>query len=341
MKKKALITGISGQDGSYLAELLLQKDYEVHGIARRVAVEDPEQRLWRIRHILGQLSLHGASLENYPSIYQVMAAVRPDEIYHLAAQSFVAYSFEDEFTTMAINVDGTHYMLAAMRELVPTSRFYFAGSSEMFGSAEAIPQNETTRFHPRSPYGISKVTGYHLTRNYREARSLFSCSGILYNHESPRRGLEFVTRKVTSHAAKIKLGLAHELRLGNLEARRDWGHAREYVRAMWLMLQQNQPDDYVIATGETHSVREFVDVAFDCVGLDSSKYLRIDNRLMRPADVEHLQGDCSKAQAKLGWAYKLSFEQLVREMVEADLQFYSREVNRERAEQATVASAAD
>jgi GDPmannose 4,6-dehydratase len=330
MKKKALITGISGQDGSYLAEFLLHKDYEVHGIVRRVAVQEPEQRLGRIRHILGQLKIHGASLENYPSIYQVMATVRPDEVYHLASQSFVSYSFEDEFTTMATNAEGTHYMLAAVKELAPNARFYFAGSSEMFGATDTVPQNETTCFHPRSPYGISKVTGFHLTRNYREAYKLFACSGILYNHESPRRGVEFVTRKITSQAAKIKLGLTDELRLGNLETKRDWGHAREYVSAMWRMLQQGKPDDYVIASEETHSVREFVELAFDCVGLDPSKYVKSDSRLMRPADVAHLQGDCSKAKRELGWNYNFSFEQLVREMIEADLEFYSRDANRQR-----------
>jgi GDPmannose 4,6-dehydratase len=334
MKKKALITGISGQDGSYLAEFLLRKGYEVHGIVRRVAIQDPEQRLWRIQHILSWLHIHGASLENYPSLYKVVAAVRPDEIYHLAAQSFVSYSFEDEFTTIATNVQGTHYMLAALKELVPNARFYFAGSSEMFGSAEAVPQNETTCFHPRSPYGISKVTGHHLTQNYREAYKLFACSGILYNHESPRRGFEFVTRKITSHAAKIKLGLADKLRLGNLEAKRDWGHAREYVKAMWLMLQQQRPDDYVIASGENHSVREFVELAFDFVDLDPSKYLSTDSHLIRPADVEHLLGDCSKARRELSWNYKMPFEQLVQEMVEADLDFYSREANRAEAEKA-------
>src|SRR5438034_7901 len=332
MRKKALITGISGQDGSYLAEFLLQKGYEVHGMVRRVAIEDPEQRLLRIRHILGRIHLHGASLENYASIYQVIAAVCPDEIYHLAAQSFVSYSFEDGFTTMATNVEGTHYLLAAAKELAPNARFYFAASSEMFGSAEAVPQNETTRFHPRSPYGISKVAGYHLTQNYREAYKLFACSGILYNHESPRRGFEFVTRRITSHVAKIKLGLAHELSLGNLEAKRDWGHAREYVRAMWLMLQQERPDDFVISSGETHSVREFVELAFDSVGLDPSKFVKFDTHLMRPADVEHLLGDCSKAKKALGWNYKFTFEKLVREMVEADLEFYSRSGSRAEME---------
>jgi len=323
MAKRALITGISGQDGSYLAEFLLRHGYEVHGIVRRIAIEDPEQRLWRIRGILHRIHLHGASLENYASLHRVVASVRPDEIYHLAAQSFVSYSFEDEFTTLAVNLNGTHYMLAATKALVPQARFYFAGSSEMFGATHSFPQSEATPFHPRSSYGISKVAGYHLARNYREAYKLFACCGILYNHESPRRGMEFVTRKITSHVAKIKLALADELRLGNLAAMRDWGHASEYVKAMWLMLQQEKPDDYLIASGETHSVREFVDLAFAMAGLDSTRYVKVDQELMRPADVELLWGDASKARSELGWQYEVSFEQLVREMVEADLELYT------------------
>lgn len=319
MTRKALITGISGQDGSYLAELLLEQGYEVHGVARRMAIENPEHRLYRIRHLINRIELHGASLESYPSLYQTISKIRPDEIYHLAAQSFVSYSFEDEFTTMNANVDGTHYMLAAFRELVPKSRFYFAASSEMFGNPPAVPQNEDTVFRPRSPYGISKVAGYYLTRNYREAHRLFACSGILYNHESPRRGLEFVTRKITSQTAKIKLGLADELRLGNLDARRDWGHAREYVKAMWLMLQQDHPDDYVIATGKNYSVRDFVEMAFSQLGLKPEKYLKIDERFKRPAEVDNLLGDCSKAQAKLGWKYDLTLQDLVHEMLQNDL----------------------
>jgi GDPmannose 4,6-dehydratase len=325
MAKKALITGISGQDGSYLAELLLEKGYEVHGIARRMAIENPEHRLFRIRHLVGKVQLHGASLESYPSLYQVISRIQPDEIYHLAAQSFVSYSFEDEFTTMSANVNGTHYMLAAMRELVPNAHFYFAGSSEMFGNPPDVPQHENTLFRPRSPYGISKVAGYYLTRNYREAYGMYACSGILYNHESPRRGLEFVTRKITSTAAKIKLGMADELRLGNLEARRDWGHAREYVKAMWMMLQQSKPDDYVIAAGENHSVRDFAELAFALLGLDLDDYLKIDDRFKRPAEVDNLLGDCTKATRALGWKYSLPFQELVREMVESDLQLFARE----------------
>src|SRR5438132_3421 len=253
--KRALITGITGQDGSYLSEFLLQKGYSVHGIVRRVALEDPEHRLSRVHPIMPQLTLHAASLESYASIHSVVAKVQPDECYHLAAQSFVSYSFDDEFSTLNTNINGTHYLLAAVKNLAPQCRFYFAGSSEMFGKAEEAPQNEQTRFHPRSTYGISKVAGFELTRNYREAYGLHASSGILYNHESPRRGYEFVTRKITSHAVRIKLGLARELPLGNLEAKRDWGHAREYVKAMWLMLPQPVPGDYVVATGENHSVR--------------------------------------------------------------------------------------
>ena len=266
--KRALITGITGQDGSYLAELLLSKGYEVHGLVRRVALEDPYHRFWRIHKILDDLVLHAASLESYASVYRVIDRVRPDECYHLASQSFVSYSFDDEFSTFNTNINGTHYVLDAVRSVAPNCRLYFAGSSEQFGNAEDVPQSEKTRFHPRSAYGISKVTGYELTRNYREAYGLHASSGILFNHESPRRGFEFVTRKITSGVARILAGDAETLSLGNLSAKRDWGHAREYVEAMWLMLQQPVPDDYVLATGESHSVQEFVDVAFSFVGLD-------------------------------------------------------------------------
>jgi GDPmannose 4,6-dehydratase len=321
--KRALITGITGQDGSYLADLLLEKGYEVHGIVRRVAIEDPEHRLWRILHLLDRLQLHAASLESLPSIYRVFQAVKPDECYHLAAQSFVTYSFEDEFSTLNVNINGTHHVLAALHDCVPDCRFYFAASSEMFGKVAQTPQSEQTPFHPRSAYGISKVAGFHLTRNYREAYGIKASSGILYNHESPRRGFEFVTRKISSHAAKIKLGLAKEVRLGNLDARRDWGHAREYVRAMWLMLQQDEPGDYVIATGETHSVREFAEAAFSHLGLDYRNHVVLDPKLLRPAEVELLLGDCSLAKRKLGWSCEIKFKELVKEMVDADLRALS------------------
>jgi GDPmannose 4,6-dehydratase len=321
--QKALITGITGQDGSYLAEFLLEKGYEVHGIVRRVAMEDPEHRMWRLRHLIGKIHLHAASLESYPSLYQVIQRVRPTECYHLAAQSFVSYSFEDEFSTMNTNVNGTHYLLSAFREVIPESKFYFAASSEMFGKVKTVPQNEETPFHPRSAYGISKCAGFELTRNYREAYGVFALSGILYNHESPRRGFEFVTRKITSHVAKIKLGLGKQIRLGNLEAKRDWGNAREYIKAMWKMLQQDKPDDFVICTGEAHSVEEFARIAFEHVGLNYKDYVVIDQDFFRAAEVDLLLGDCSKAKQKLGWKYDQKFEDLVREMVDADLRIYT------------------
>src|SRR6266404_10003097 len=261
-QRKALITGITGQDGSYLAELLFSKGYEVHGLVRRVALQDSTHRLVRLAGFLDKIKLHAGSLESFPSIYQILSKVRPDECYHLAAQSFVSYSFDDEFSTLNSNINGTHYLLAAVKDLAPECRFYFAGSSEMFGKAEEAPQNERTRFHPRSTYGISKVAGYDLTRNYREAYQMHASGGILFNHESPRRGFEFVTRKITSGVARILAGTSSKLPLGNLDAKRDWGHAREYVEAMWKMLQQPEPDDYVIATGQTHTVREFAELAF-------------------------------------------------------------------------------
>lgn len=322
-KKTAVITGITGQDGSYLAEFLLEKGYSVHGIVRRVALEDQEHRLARIRHILDFVELHAASLESFASIYSVLRKIKPSECYHLAAQSFVSYSFEDEFSTLNTNINGTHYLLASLHDLSPGCKFYFAASSEMFGRAEEVPQNEQTRFHPRSSYGISKVAGFDLTRNYREAYSLHASSGILYNHESPRRGFEFVTRKITSHAAKIKLGLAKSVSLGNLDAKRDWGHAREYVKAMWLMLQQPDPGDYVVSTGETHSVREFADLAFSHLGLDYRDYVKVDEKLFRPAEVEILLGDSSKIRSDLGWTYSLSFADLIREMVDEDMKINS------------------
>jgi len=319
MKKKALITGIDGQDGSYLAEFLLQNDYEVHGIVRRVALEDPGHHFGRIKHILDKINLHAASLESYPSLFKVATQVRPDECYHLAAQSFVSYSFEDEFSTIHTNIDGTHYMLAAIKESVPKCKFYFAGSSEMFGKVRETPQTELTPFHPRSPYGISKVAGFELTRNYREAYGMFASNGILFNHESPRRGYEFVTRKITNAVAEIKFGLAKELKLGNLEAKRDWGFAGDYIKAMWLMLQHKQPDDFVVATGETYSVQEFVELAFEYAGLNWKNHVVIDKNLYRPAEVNLLKGDYSKAKRELGWAPQVKFKDLVRMMVESDI----------------------
>ena len=320
MAKRALITGITGQDGSYLAEHLLSLGYEVHGIVRRVALEDPERRFSRISHVLDQIQLHAGSLESYPSIFNVVTHHQFDECYHLASQSFVAESFQDGFSTMNININGTHFVLAALKELQPQCRFYFAGSSEMFGKAHETPQKETTPFHPRSPYGISKVAGFELTRNYREAFGMYGLSGILFNHESPRRGFEFVTRKITSTVARIKFGLATELRLGNLDAKRDWGHAEDYVRAMHLMLQQPEPDDYVIATGETHSVREFCEAAFAVAGLDYQDYLVIDQVFYRPAETDLLVGDAAKAREVLGWQPRYKFAEVIEQMVRADIE---------------------
>ncbi|MEP6636534.1 MAG: GDP-mannose 4,6-dehydratase [Acidobacteriota bacterium] len=320
MIKKALITGITGQDGSYLAEHLLTKGYEVHGLVRRVALEDPTRRFTRIAHLLDRIQLHAASLESYPSIFNVISHHQFDECYHLAAQSFVAESFADGFSTMNTNINGTHYMLAALRELQPKCRFYFAGSSEMFGKVRETPQTEATPFHPRSPYGISKVAGFELTRNYREAYGMFCSSGLLFNHEGPRRGFVFVTRKITSTVARIKHGLVSELRLGNLDARRDWGHAEDYVRAMRLMLQHDEPDDFVIASGESHTVREFCELAFSEVGLDYRDYVVVDEQFYRPAEVETLMGDASKARRVLGWKPSYTFPELVRVMVRNDIE---------------------
>ncbi len=317
--KKALITGITGQDGAYLSRLLLAKGYEVHGIVRRVALEDPDHRLWRIKPILNKLKLHSGSLESYPSLFDIVAKIKPNECYHLGAQSFVSYSFEDEFSTINTNINGTHYILSAIKNKAPKCKFYFAASSEMFGKAETVPQDEKTPFYPRSPYGISKVAGFELTRNYREAYNIFACNGILFNHESPMRGYEFVTRKISMAVASIKNGLSHELKLGNLEAQRDWGFAGDYVEAMYLMLQQNQPDDYVIATGETHTVKKFLDIAFSYVGLKWQDYVKTDKSLYRPAEVHILKGNAAKARRVLKWRPKVNFEKLVKMMVDEDL----------------------
>jgi len=324
MPKVALITGITGQDGSYLAEFLLAKGYYVHGIVRRVALEDPRQRLLRIGHFLDhkRIKLHGASLENYPSICNVLAKVRPDEIYHLAAQSFVSYSFEDEHTTMHTNITGTHFLLAAASQIVPKAKFYFAASSEMFGNVLEVPQTEKTPFNPRSPYGVSKVSGYHLCHYHRNHPSInqFTVCGILFNHESPRRGMEFVTRKITHTAALIKHGLADKLVLGNPKAKRDWGYAGDYVEAMWLMMQRPKPDDFVIATGETHSVKEFADEAFRVAGLNPAKYITWNNPAdVRPSEVDLLIGNPAKAKRILGWKPRTKFKDLVKMMVEADM----------------------
>ena len=318
-KKKVLITGITGQDGSYLAELLLKKNYQVHGIVRRVALEDETHRLWRIRKILKKITLHSASLESYASLVRIVAKIKPDEVYHLAAQSYVVYSFEDDFSTLNTNINGTHFMLSAIKEFSPKSKFYFASSSEMFGKVRTKPQNEKTPFYPRSPYGISKVAGFELTRNYREAYNIFACSGILFNHESRRRGFEFVTRKISYSVARIKLGLQKELNLGNIDAKRDWGHAADYVVAMWKMLQQKKPEDFVIGTGKMHSVKDFAKLAFQHVGLNYKDYVKIDKKLIRPAEVDVLCAQYKKAAKILRWKPLKKFKDLVKEMVDEDI----------------------
>ena len=322
MKKKALITGITGQDGSYLAEFLLKKKYQVYGLVRRVALEDESHRLWRIKHLLKKVKLSSASLESYASIVKIIQKIKPDEIYHLGAQSYVAYSFEDEFSTLNTNINGTHYILSAIKDFSPKSKFYFAGSSEMFGKVQKNKQDENTRFYPRSAYGISKVAGFELTRNYREAYKIFACTGILFNHESPRRGFEFVTRKISSSVAKIKLGKQKTLQLGNIYAKRDWGHAKDYVEAMWSMLQQKKPEDFVIGTGKMHSVKDFAKLAFSTVGLDYKKYIRFNKTLLRPAEVDTLKANYNKAKKILKWKPKTNFTQLVKEMVKEDLKFF-------------------
>ncbi len=320
MSKVALITGITGQDGSYLAELLLSKGYEVHGIVRRVALEDENHRLWRIRNILNDVTLHAGSLESYASLFNIILKIKPNEVYHLAAQSYVGYSFEDEFSTLNININGTHYLLSAVKEFVASKvKFYFAASSEMFGKVKEIPQNENTPFNPRSSYGISKVTGFYLTKNYREAYNLHASSGILFNHESPRRGFEFVTRKISYNVARIKKGLQKKMKLGNMKAKRDWGDAKDYVDAMWIMLQQDKPDDYVIGTGQEHSVEDFAKKAFEHVGLNYKDHIVMDKKLYRPSEVDTLVADYNKAKKILKWKPKTSFDDLVSNMVEHDL----------------------
>jgi GDPmannose 4,6-dehydratase len=317
--KKVLITGVTGQDGSYLAELLLEKGYDVHGIVRRSSTENFE----RISHLEGKIKLHQADLSDLSSLTEVVKEVRPSEVYNLAAQSFVPTSWKQPLLTTDLTATGVTRVLEAIRLVDPKGiRFYQASSSEMFGKVLETPQSETTPFYPRSPYGVAKVYGHFITVNYRESYDMFCVSGILFNHESPRRGKEFVTRKVTDAVARIKLGLQKELRIGNLDARRDWGFAGDYVRAMWLMLQQETPDDFVIASGETHTVRELIDIAFSHVGLDWQKYAVQDPAFMRPAEVDLLLGTPEKAKRILGWTPEVSFEGLVKMMVDADLKRY-------------------
>ena len=320
MAKKALITGLTGQDGSYLAELLLEKGYDVTGLVRRASVE----RLDRVEHIKDRLNIIQGDLSDQSSLDFAISSVQPDEVYNLAAQSFVPTSWNQPILTGEVTGLGVTKMLEAVRRFKPDARFYQASSSEMFGKVMEVPQTENTPFYPRSPYGVAKVYGHYITLNYRESYNLYACSGILFNHESPRRGLEFVTRKITHTAAKIKLGMAKELRLGNLDAKRDWGFAGDYVEAMWLMLQQSGPEDFVVATGETYTVREFVQLAFEAAGLDWEKYVVVDPKFFRPAEVELLIGSPKKAEAKLGWKRKVSFQGLVKMMVEGDIKMLSR-----------------
>ena len=315
MAKRALITGITGQDGSYLAELLLEKGYEVVGMMRRSSAPN----VWRIEHLLDRITLKPADLLDQLSLLRLLDDVRPHEVYNLAAMSFVPASWDQPMLTGEFNSQGVTRLLDAVRRVDPAIRFYQASSSEMFGKVREVPQTELTPFHPRSPYGVSKVFAHYITVNYRESYGLFAVSGMLFNHESPRRGIEFVTRKVTDGVARIKLGLAEALPIGNLDAQRDWGFAGDYVRAMWLMLQRDQPDDFVIATGVCHSVRELVEIAFARVGLDWQKYVRVDPALLRPAEVDHLLGDASKARNALGWSPQVDFRQLIEMMVDEDL----------------------
>jgi GDPmannose 4,6-dehydratase len=315
MAKRALITGITGQDGSYLAELLLEQGYEVTGVVRRSS----SPNLWRIEHLLDRITLRPADLLDQLSLMRTVQDVRPHELYNLAAMSFVPASWDQPLLTGDFNSQGVTRVLEAIRQVDTSIKIYQASSSEMYGRVREVPQTELTPFYPRSPYGVSKVFAHYITVNYRESYGLFAVSGILFNHESPRRGLEFVTRKVTDGVARIKLGLADHLSLGNLDAHRDWGFAGDYVRAMWAMLQQDQPDDYVIATGQSHSVRQLVETAFGHAGLDWEKYVRIDPSLLRPAEVDHLIGDAAKARRVLEWAPSVTFEQLVGMMVDTDL----------------------
>jgi GDPmannose 4,6-dehydratase len=317
--KRALITGITGQDGSYLAELLLEKGYEVHGMVRRASTE----KFDRIEHLRDRITLHQGDLLDHRSLVDALRASNPDEVYNLAAMSFVAVSWIQPTLTAEFTGVGVTRLLEAVREVCPGTRFYQASSSEMFGKVRQTPQNEATPFYPRSPYGVAKAYGHHITVNYRESYDLYACSGILFNHESPRRGLEFVTRKITWHAAAIKLGKRDELKLGNLDAKRDWGYAKDYVGAMWLMLQQDEADDFVIATGETHSVRRCVEVAFDQAGIPWEDHVKIDDSLKRPAEVDLLVGDSAKAERQLGWKPTTGFDALIRLMVDADLALLS------------------
>jgi len=321
--QKVIITGITGQDGSYLAELLLTKGYEVHGIIRRESFEDRE-KLKNIEHIQDSLVLHEGSLTDYLTIYKIFSKVIPDECYHLSAASFVNYSFNDEFLIMNTNFNATHYLLSVIREINKSCKFFFAGSSEMFGEPNETPQTEETPFNPKSIYGISKLSSYYLVKNYRDKENLFACTGLMYNHESPRRGSEFVTKKIISSAVRIKKGLQKELYLGNLDAKRDWGYSPEYVQAMWKILQQQEADDYIISTGKLHTVREFLEIAFSYLGLNYQDYVKVDSKFFRASEIKPLCGDNSKIKNKIGWKNNMKLGNIIKNMIESELDKYEK-----------------
>ena len=328
MKKTALITGITGQDGSYLAELLLSKGYSVHGMVRRVAAEDKLHRFWRLKSFMNKITIHAGSLESYASIINIITKIKPNEIYHLGAQSYIDYAFKDEFSTINTNINGTHFLLSAIKEFSPKTKFYFAGSSEMFGKVREIPQNEKTPFHPRSVYGISKVAGFDLTRNYREAYNLFCCSGILFNHESPRRGLNFVTRKITHSLARILAGKEKKIYLGDISTKRDWGHAKDYVRGIWMILQNNKPDDFVLSTGKNYSIEDYIKKVFKILDLNWKNFVKTNTKnFLRPSEVRNLKGDSTKARKILKWKPKYSLNNLCKEMLINDLNLYGMTLN--------------
>lgn len=318
--KSALITGVGGQDGSYLAELLLAKDYQVHGTVLPSEYENPTKYIWRIADIMDQIELYPINIENFTGMKNLIEKLQPDECYHLAASSFVSYSFKDEFSIFETNLDGTHQLLAAYKDKAPECKIYFAASSEIFGNPTETPQDENSPLNPRSIYGITKAAGYQLVKYYRQQHGLFACSGIAYNHESPRRGVEYVTHKITLSAARIKLGMQNELRLGNLDAQRDWGYAPDYVYAMWLMLQQNQPDDFILATGKLHTVRELCQIAFKHLSLDYNDYVIVDPNFFRPEETLPLVGNPSKTREKLGWKHNKAFHETINEMTDYDVE---------------------
>tara|TARA_Y100000590_G_scaffold284110_1_gene319650 strand:- start:1267 stop:2244 length:978 start_codon:yes stop_codon:yes gene_type:complete len=319
MKKKALITGISGQDGSYLAELLLSKGYIVHGTIRKISYKKNYNQLWRIQHLLKKLKLHLVSLDSHTDISDLIKSLQPDEVYHLAAQSYIDHLFNDEFSTLNTNINGTHHVLSAIKETSRHSRFYFAGSSEMYGKVKQFPQNENTPFNPMSTYAISKIAGFNLTQYYRDEYNIYASSGILFSHESPRRGLEFVTRKISHGVAAIKANAKKKIVLGNIKSKRDWGHAKDYVKAMWLILQNEKPEDYVVGTGKTHSVEEFLKKSFELINLNYKDYIIIDKNLIRPSEASNIVADYTKAKKNLMWKPEITFDNLILDMVKSDL----------------------